>query len=100
MTGIVYDPDTLRHEALSKHPERPERVIAIIEHLNARNLLTDERVQNMGHINPASKEDVILVHSKDYVNALEEIDEYFVLGDTYFNNYTYESALLGLIFFL
>ncbi|MBM4032248.1 MAG: histone deacetylase [Planctomycetes bacterium] len=95
-TGIVYHPDYLRHTVPSWHPERPERLSAIVEHLKAVGLW-----DQVSHIpaRPATVEEVALVHRTAYIAEVAEaceqggamLDE----GDTPVCRDSYDVALLA-----
>lgn len=92
--GIVYHPDYLVHTQ-SQHPERKER----LEHINAalhEEGLLDKIV--MSEPKPATVEDIALVHSLDYISAIEEAclsGKRFLDMDTYIVPDSYKVALLS-----
>ena len=54
-TGFVYDEVYLRHHTGAGHPERPERLTAIVERLKQKGLLADvDRSQTRGGFNPVA----------------------------------------------
>ena len=67
-TGLVYDPDYLLHDTGIGHPERPERLIAIITHLEKQDLL-----KSLHRIPPRIISDQWLreAHSEKYLQDLE-----------------------------
>ncbi len=95
-TGIVYHPDYLKHTVPSWHPERPERLSAIVEHLKAVGLW-----EQVVHIPPrrAEVEEVALVHAPDYIAQVHEVCEegggMLDWGDTPVVPASYEVALLA-----
>ncbi|HUT34945.1 MAG TPA: histone deacetylase [Planctomycetota bacterium] len=80
----------------SWHPERPERLAAIVEHLKATGLW-----DRVAHIppRPASVEEVALVHTTDYIAQVQEVCEngggMLDWGDTPVVPASYEVALLA-----
>ncbi|MHB8737968.1 MAG: histone deacetylase family protein [Candidatus Dormibacteria bacterium] len=90
----MLDPRCQRH-ALPGHPERPERVEAIVGALDADRLLSSlSRVESR----PATESELLRVHTALHVEAIEEwsaagggwIDE-----DTYLTPHSFEAALLA-----
>ncbi|MFW6162604.1 MAG: histone deacetylase [Planctomycetota bacterium] len=94
--GVVYHPDYLEHRTGRGHPERPERLTAIVEHLQQTGLW-----DAVTHIEPrlATVEEVAAVHGTDYIAFVDErcagggglLD----LGDTPVCPASYEAALLA-----
>lgn len=75
-TGVFHHPACLRHLAGRQHPERPARLEAVMQALASPAFA--------GHIaifesRPAREEDVLLVHSRDY---LETVKREVALGRT------------------
>lgn len=68
-TGLVYHPTYLQHITGPGHPERPERLTAIIDDLDRSGLL-----QKLTRIQPraADLNWVEAVHTPDYVNAVKK----------------------------
>ena len=68
-TGLVYHPDYLEHRMPSWHPERPERLTAIVEHLQQTGLWGQ-----VTHVEPtpATIEQVAAVHATDYIALAQE----------------------------
>jgi acetoin utilization deacetylase AcuC-like enzyme len=66
--AFVYHPDYLLHAPPFEHPESPERLVAVIEHLAARGLLG-----KMVAVTPvyADEADIALVHDPEYLRRLE-----------------------------
>jgi acetoin utilization deacetylase AcuC-like enzyme len=71
-TGLVYHPDYLLHQPGAMHPERPARLTAIVEHLQAVSLW-----RSLVHIEPQPVADAWLleVHSADYLRELDRAVE-------------------------
>jgi acetoin utilization deacetylase AcuC-like enzyme len=90
--GYVYDPLYLEHE-LPGHPERPDRLRAIMSHLEESGLLAD-----MTRIEPrdASWAELRFVHTEgliEEVAATAGIERYRFDADTYGSARSYEVAL-------
>lgn len=68
-TGLVYDAIYLKHDTGAGHPERPERLTAIVDRLAQKGLLT-----NLVTLKPAaaSLEWLITVHSLAYVERVRK----------------------------
>ena len=66
-TGLVYHPDYLKHQPGGGHPENPQRLQSIIEHLKKVSLWTQ-----LVHIEPAmaSEELLELVHTKEHIERV------------------------------
>lgn len=60
----------LEHLTTPGHPERPERLAAVLRHLRETGLLTDLDVQEAP---PAHADDLALVHGAAYLDALERL---------------------------
>ena len=90
--GYAYDPLYLEHE-LRGHPERPERLRAIMSHLDESGLLAQ-----MVRIEPrdASWEELRFVHTEgliEEVAATAGVDRHRFDADTYASARSYEAAL-------
>src|SRR3990172_12696770 len=90
--GFVYDPLYLEH-GVAGHPESPERLRAIMAHLEQAGLLG-----RMSRIEPrdATLEDLLLVHEQsliDHVRQLSTMDERWIDTDTYVVKPSYAAAL-------
>jgi acetoin utilization deacetylase AcuC-like enzyme len=94
--AFVYHPDYLLHAPPFEHPESPERLVAIMEHLEAVGLLG-----KMIAVTPdyADEADVLAVHDRGYLHRLETAcrrgDMMLDSGDTYLNRHSYNIALLS-----
>ena len=69
MTGFVYDDVYLRHQTGAGHPERPERLTAIVRRLEKTGLL-----DRMVRLKPVAAEEKWLttVHSPEYVDRVRQ----------------------------
>jgi acetoin utilization deacetylase AcuC-like enzyme len=68
-TGLVYHPDYLLHEAGDWHPESPERLRAIVSHLDHVGLTRKLRLIRP---EPAADDWILLVHSREHLEDLAE----------------------------
>lgn len=68
-TGFLYDPIYLKHDTGANHPERPERLTAIVERLEQKGLL-DGLVRLKPA--PASLQWITTVHTPDYVERVRQ----------------------------
>ena len=68
-TGLVFHPDYLLHDTGAGHPERPERLAAVMEYLKQQGAL-----QLVTSIEPQPADDMWLhqVHPEEYLRYLEE----------------------------
>jgi acetoin utilization deacetylase AcuC-like enzyme len=93
-TGLVYGEVYLKHETGHRHPERPQRLTAIIENLEAAGLL-DKLLQ----IEPApAKRSVLeLCHTSRYIDefesAVEHSDPFLNTPECILSPATFEVAL-------
>ncbi|MEW6116278.1 MAG: histone deacetylase [Nitrospirota bacterium] len=89
-TGFLYDDIFLKHEMPPGHPERKERLTAILaglEHAPFRNDLL--------HIPPrkASFEDISRVHTAPYIEKIKRFGSGYLDGDTFMSENSLEAAL-------
>ena len=71
-TGLVFDEIFLRHRTTPGHPERPERLVAIRDSLQATGLW--EKLQPIP-VRPADREVVELVHEPHYIDRVAALAE-------------------------
>ena len=94
--AYVYHPDYLLHAPPFEHPESPERLIAIHEHLKGVGLL-----DTLVPVTPDYPNDgeILRVHDPDYLRSLELAcrrgDLTLDSEDTYLNKNSYSIALLS-----
>jgi acetoin utilization deacetylase AcuC-like enzyme len=95
-TGFVYSKEYLRHDTGPGHPERPDRLIAVVDRLNQRGVL--DRVRQFDPI-PASLDWIQKVHPSEYVHTIErrclEGETVLDSGDTHVCKDSYGIALLA-----
>ncbi len=66
--GFVFHPSFLQHDTGPAHPERPERLTAILDHLRAVGLW--HKLTPL-HPNPVARETLLLVHTTAYLDQVE-----------------------------
>ena len=93
-TGIVYDDIFMKHETLPGHPERAERLGAILDMLDATGLRDELR-----WIEPrdAALEDLARIHEPHYVDFVRQAvaagERMLDIGDTCVGPHSYAAAL-------
>jgi acetoin utilization deacetylase AcuC-like enzyme len=87
---IVYHPKYLEHIQDQFHPESPQRLVAVMQKLEECGLMD-------GYIVPedASKDEILLVHTPEYVDLVENYGEGRIDYDTSLHVETYEIAMLS-----
>lgn len=70
-TGIVYDPSYLLHEQSVTHPERRERLSYTLDQLEEEGIFDLPGIACIKPV-PATREEVLSVHSSEYLQFLEE----------------------------
>ncbi|MGZ9265462.1 MAG: histone deacetylase family protein, partial [Candidatus Deferrimicrobiaceae bacterium] len=92
----IYHPDYLLHTPSFEHPESPERLVAITDHLGGAGL-----IDRMVPVTPEYPEDadILSVHDREYLNKLENAcrrgDLTLDSEDTYLNRHSFNIALLS-----
>ena len=66
---LITHPECLRHEMQPRHPERPDRLRAVLKHLKASGLLQELEQRDA---TPVSIEQLQVVHSADYLGVLQQ----------------------------
>jgi len=96
VTAIVYSDKYLEHDLGPGHPERPERLRAIVEALKQAGHWSSPNVLVM-EPEPAGRDDIELVHDPEYVELIEKLSRFRrpLDGDTPVNANTFELALLA-----
>jgi len=69
-TGIIYDEKYLEHEQNPFHPERKERLSYTIDQLMEEGIFENENIKLIKP-SPAKEEDILRVHTKEYVEFLK-----------------------------
>lgn len=92
----IYHPEYLLHAPPFEHPESPERLVAITDHLEGVGL-----TERMVAVTPDYPEDadILSVHDREYLNRLETAcrrgDLTLDAEDTYLNRHSFNIALLS-----
>jgi acetoin utilization deacetylase AcuC-like enzyme len=92
----IYHPDYLLHTPPFEHPESPERLVAITDHLGGAGL-----IDRMVPVTPEYPEDadILSVHDREYLDRLENAcrrgDLTLDSEDTYLNRHSFNIALLS-----
>ena len=96
ITAFLYDDIFMKHETIPGHPERPERLGAILEMLDETGLADELR-----RIAPreATVEDLTRIHEAHYVDfvrrAVESGQRVLDMGDTCVGPHSYKAALMA-----
>ncbi|MEM1689004.1 MAG: histone deacetylase [Candidatus Hadarchaeales archaeon] len=90
--ALIYSPRYLEHNPGAWHPESPQRLHAIVETLKRNELWT-----NVLEPESAKMNEILTVHSKNYIELLKEMtkDQAFLDSDTPTRENTLEIALLA-----
>jgi acetoin utilization deacetylase AcuC-like enzyme len=90
-TGLVYSPIFLEHETGAYHPENKNRLISILNKLQEKTYL--QEVPKFLP-NKASSEDILAIHTEDYLYSLEKISgkSGYLDGDTPYSSKTLDAA--------
>lgn len=95
-TGLVYHEDYLLHHAGSWHPEGPERLQSIMNHLAETKLLAK---LNLVQPYPADIDWIATIHNRNYISSVEQICSTHGFSnldaDTYVCPDSYRIALLA-----
>ena len=67
--GVIYSDQFLLHDTGKNHPENPDRLISVVENLIVNPLFKDSLI--WPKFNPASLEQLQLIHSKNYIKKVE-----------------------------
>ncbi|MGW8272604.1 MAG: histone deacetylase family protein, partial [Thermodesulfovibrionales bacterium] len=87
--GFLYDEVFLRHDTPDYHPERGERLTAIVKALKGSQLW-----ERLVHIRPEPAEsgDIEAVHTPEYVARIRDSEPAYLDPDTYLSPNSYEAA--------
>lgn len=94
--GFVYSERFLRHRTPTGHPERPERLLRLVEHLQETGAW-----HKLTHLapSPAKEEDIRAVHTGDHYRHVREICErgggMLDEGDTHAVRESFDAAVLA-----
>ncbi len=92
-TAVYYDPIFLEHDTGFGHPERPERLTAILAGLREHKLIES---LDMRDPKPAAVPDIELVHPRGYIEGVKRMAESgggYLDMDTSLSPKTYDAAL-------
>lgn len=94
--GIVYHSDFLKHEAENYHPEIPERIRFVMNHLQEIGLLAELKELTF---RTSAEKWIETNHGEDYINFVSRSCEcgktLLDSGDTFINQYSFEVAKLA-----
>jgi acetoin utilization deacetylase AcuC-like enzyme len=97
-TAVVFTPEYLDHKTGIGHPESPARLRVIMRKLNKSSLLETGKC-SLVEPEPASVEDVKLVHESDHIQLVQHVcasgGGLLDLGDTIVSPESFEVALLA-----
>ena len=99
-TGLVvtYNPSHIDHRPKGSSPEMPERLIRIMDLLKRREKIFDGQCRLISDYPPATEEDLLRVHTKQYINFIKNYAAKgggFLGDSTYITKNTHEIALLA-----
>jgi acetoin utilization deacetylase AcuC-like enzyme len=95
-TGFVYDDIYLEHKTTPGHPERPERLTAIVDNLKKKGVYS-----KLLHLSPypVEMEWLTKIHTKEYIERVKRSCRdgvsYLDSADTPISSMSYESALMA-----
>ena len=94
-TGFLFDNIFLEHKTTPSHPERPERLIAIVDNLKAKNLYSE-----LVHIpvRPVQMKWLHKVHSPEYIEHVAKVCQSggsYLDPDTPTSEKSYDAALMA-----
>lgn len=92
-TAFLYDEIFLEHETPQWHPENKERLISIINRLQGSPLW-----DRLAHVEfeRAGFEDVLLIHTQEYIERLKAFGEGYIDPDTYISKKSLDVALFAI----
>lgn len=89
---VVYSERYLEHRHAGYHPERPERLLSVIEGLKEADLFGEEFLLSP---RPARAEELLLVHTEGHVRRIRDFGVGWMDPDTFHDVKTYEISLLS-----
>ncbi|WP_455368397.1 histone deacetylase family protein [[Eubacterium] cellulosolvens] len=95
-TALVYHPEYVKHNLGFDHPERPERISKVVEHLKDASLLSNPKLSVL-YPDSLTDEDLMLVHTDDYIEKVRNMSNHggMLSIDTPIQNNTYDIAKLS-----
>ena len=96
ITGLFYHDAFLEHDAGPGHPERPERLIAVMEFLHQRRVIDDQHLKLITP-QPATIPQLERVHPKSYIDLIHTASEMErrLDPDTHASKGSWNAALLA-----
>lgn len=91
-TAFLYDDVFLKHETPLFHPENKDRLVSIMNRLRDSSLW--DKLYRVG-FNKAEIEDLLLVHTSEYVERLMHFKEGYIDPDTYLCEKSFDVALFA-----
>ncbi|MFL0606077.1 histone deacetylase family protein [Cylindrospermopsis raciborskii] len=97
MLPVIYSPEFLDHQTGSYHPERPERLTAIVQSLKTAEFAQKIRWLSPTPVNPQLMSWIEMAHSPNYIHKLAQIAGQggYLDGDTPISPRSYDIALLA-----
>ncbi len=95
-TGLFYHPDCLKHDMGYGHPERPERLTAVMKYLKERKVFDDVNI-TLQKPPAVTLSDLEQVHPKDYIDLIHNASdrEARLDADTRTSKGSFTAALLA-----
>ncbi|MFM7560455.1 histone deacetylase family protein [Cylindrospermopsis raciborskii] len=97
MLPVIYSPEFLDHQTGSYHPERPERLTAIVQSLKTAEFAQKIQWLSPTPVNPQLMSWIEMAHSRNYIHKLAQIvgQGGYLDGDTPISPRSYDIALLA-----
>lgn len=97
MLPVIYSPEFLDHQTGSYHPERPERLTAIVQSLKTAEFAQKIQWLSPTPVNPQLMSWIEMAHSPNYIHKLARIASQggYLDGDTPISPRSYDVALLA-----
>ncbi|EFA70566.1 histone deacetylase [Cylindrospermopsis raciborskii S07] len=97
MLPVIYSPEFLDHQTGSYHPERPERLTAIVQSLKTAEFAQKIQWLSPTPVNPQLMSWIEMAHSPNYIHKLAQIAGQggYLDGDTPISPRSYDIALLA-----
>ncbi|MBU6346619.1 MAG: histone deacetylase [Cyanobacteria bacterium REEB494] len=97
MLPVIYSPEFLDHQTGSYHPERPERLTAIVQSLKTAEFAQKIQWLSPTPVNPQLMSWIEMAHSPNYIHKLAQIAGRggYLDGDTPISPRSYDIALLA-----
>ncbi|MCZ2200775.1 histone deacetylase [Cylindrospermopsis raciborskii] len=97
MLPVIYSPEFLDHQTGSYHPERPERLTAIVQSLKTAEFAQKIQWLSPTPVNPQLMSWIEMAHSRNYIHKLAQMagQRGYLDGDTPISPRSYDVALLA-----